>query len=197
MYVQRRRDRRRKHLCSADCVISRLSRWGLRGVTHALWAKGNLDIDRSTPGSNSDDPAYTSLLSSAGLALKYQAGTDTAGFAATSVPALLANATAVLTAQKDRSLRRAFHWQRLDSAVSSSRLLRSHSVARWRLCSGSRMGAPPPLDSLRVMPARRRPTGRWRQPPISLKISVRHCHRLARTRNLRPSVRRGPAALAL
>ncbi len=28
-------------------------------VTHALWAKGNLDIDRSTPGSNSDDNAYT------------------------------------------------------------------------------------------------------------------------------------------
>jgi hypothetical protein len=27
-------------------------------VTHALWAKGNLDIERSTPGSNSDDPAY-------------------------------------------------------------------------------------------------------------------------------------------
>ena len=63
-------------------------------VTHALWAKGNLDIDRSTPGSNSDDPAYTSVLSSVGLALEYQAGTDQAGFAATvaSVPALLASA---------------------------------------------------------------------------------------------------------
>ena len=72
-------------------------------VTHALWAKGNLDIDRSTPGSNSDDPAYTSVLSSVGLALEYQAGADTAGFAATvaSVPALLANATAELTTQKD------------------------------------------------------------------------------------------------
>ena len=63
----------------------------------------NLDIDRPTPGSNSDDPDYTSALSSVGLALEYQAGTDTAGFAATaaSVPALLANATAELTALKD------------------------------------------------------------------------------------------------
>jgi hypothetical protein len=67
-------------------------------VTHALWAKGNLDIERSTPGSNSDDPAYTSVLSSVGLALEYQAGADPAGFAATvaSVPALLVNATAEL-----------------------------------------------------------------------------------------------------
>ena len=67
-------------------------------VTHALWAKGNLDIDRSTPGSNSNDSAYTSVLSSVGLALEYQAGTDDAGFAATvaSVPASLANATAEL-----------------------------------------------------------------------------------------------------
>ncbi len=69
-------------------------------TTHALWAKANLDIDRSTPGSNSDDPAYTSVLSSVGGALEYQAGTDIAGFAATvaSVPALLANATAEIAA---------------------------------------------------------------------------------------------------
>ena len=73
-------------------------------VTHALWAKGDLDIDRSTPGSNSDDPAYTSVLSSVGLALEFEAGgADPAAFAATvaSVPALLANATAELQAMQD------------------------------------------------------------------------------------------------
>jgi hypothetical protein len=72
-------------------------------VTHALWAKGNLDIDRSTPGSNSDDPAYTSVLSSVGVALEYQAGADPAGFAATvaSIPSLLANATAEIAKMND------------------------------------------------------------------------------------------------
>jgi len=65
-------------------------------VTHALWAKGNLDIERSTPGSNSDDPAYTSVLSSIGQALEYLAGNDTATFVDTvnSVPALLSKAIA-------------------------------------------------------------------------------------------------------
>jgi len=63
-------------------------------VTHALWAKGNLDIERSTPGSNSDDPAYVSVLSSVGQALEYLAGTDPSTFATTvsGVPALLSKA---------------------------------------------------------------------------------------------------------
>ena len=67
-------------------------------ITHAIWAKANLDIERTTPGSNSVDPAYTSVLSSVGLGLEYLAGTSPANFAATiaSVPALLANATAEL-----------------------------------------------------------------------------------------------------
>jgi len=64
-------------------------------VTHAVWAKANLDIERSTPGSNSDDPAYTSVLSSIGVGLEYLAGADVNSFLATvaTVPGLLANAT--------------------------------------------------------------------------------------------------------
>jgi hypothetical protein len=63
-------------------------------ITHALWAKANLDIERTTPGSNSNDPAYTSVLSSIGVALEFQAGADVNGFAATvaSVPQLLQEA---------------------------------------------------------------------------------------------------------
>lgn len=69
-------------------------------VMHAIWAKGNLDIERSTPGSNSDDSAFTSVLSSIGGGLEYIAGVDPVQFATTvrGVPALLANATAELSA---------------------------------------------------------------------------------------------------
>jgi hypothetical protein len=81
--------------------ISQASMSGVYGaVVHAIWAKINLDIERSTPGSNSDDPAYTSVLSSVGVALEYLAGADPVGFASTvaSVPSLLSNATAEVAA---------------------------------------------------------------------------------------------------
>ena len=70
---------------------------GVFGATyHAVLAKGNTDLDRSTPGSNDPTPAALSVLSSVGELLCYQAGYDQAGFAATvaAVPSLLANATA-------------------------------------------------------------------------------------------------------
>ncbi len=76
---------------------------GVFGATyHAVLAKGNTDLDRSTPGSNNPTPAALSVLSSVGELLAYQAGADPAGFAATvaSVPALLANATAETAANK-------------------------------------------------------------------------------------------------
>jgi hypothetical protein len=71
----------------------------------AVQAKLVVDLDRSTPGSNSDAPAYTSILASTGEALAYLAGVDTATFASTvaGVPALLVNAMAELS--KDKSPR--------------------------------------------------------------------------------------------
>jgi len=65
-------------------------------VTHALLAKANLDIERSTPGSNQEEPAYTNVLSSVGQALEYSSNTDLTYFANTvsSVPQLLKNAVA-------------------------------------------------------------------------------------------------------
>jgi hypothetical protein len=70
---------------------------GVFGATyHAVLAKGNTDLDRSTPGSNDPTPAALSQLSSVGELLCFQAGADPAGFAATvaAVPQMLANATA-------------------------------------------------------------------------------------------------------
>jgi alpha-glucosidase (family GH31 glycosyl hydrolase) len=68
-------------------------------VTRAGLAKHNLDLDRTTPGSNTVQPAYTSVLSSQGEALAYLAGgkgADPVAFAAAvrSVPELLLNASA-------------------------------------------------------------------------------------------------------
>jgi hypothetical protein len=63
-------------------------------VTHALLAKANLDIERTTPGSNKDEPAYTNVLASVGQALEYSANTDAVYFANAvgGVPQLLKNA---------------------------------------------------------------------------------------------------------
>lgn len=52
-------------------------------ISRAIWAKSNLDLDRSTPASNSPGPAYMSVLASTGEALTVLAGTDAAAFAAT------------------------------------------------------------------------------------------------------------------
>mmetsp|Transcript_38622 Transcript_38622/g.76005 ORF Transcript_38622/g.76005 Transcript_38622/m.76005 type:complete len:1047 (+) Transcript_38622:22-3162(+) len=73
-------------------------------ITHALWAKLNLDIERSTPGSHHDDMAFTSVLSSVGQSLEYLAGTDTKAFstAISSIPGLLSNATTEVLAMKSK-----------------------------------------------------------------------------------------------
>jgi alpha-glucosidase (family GH31 glycosyl hydrolase) len=86
-------------------------------VMHAVWGKANLDLDRSTPGSNNVGPAYISVLASVGDALCYLAGTDVNGFANTilSVPALLANATADV--QTDKSPRIPYTLALLGSAM--------------------------------------------------------------------------------
>ena len=60
-------------------------------IQRAVWAKNNLDLDRSTPASNSPGPAYMSVLASVGEALTALAGTDAAQFAAT-----LTNVTTLL-----------------------------------------------------------------------------------------------------
>lgn len=52
-------------------------------ISRAIWAKSNLDLDRSTPASNSPGPAYVSVLASSGEALTVLAGADPAAFAAT------------------------------------------------------------------------------------------------------------------
>lgn len=62
-------------------------------ISHALWAKANTDTDRSTPGSENGNlqPAHMSILSSAGGALEYLAGTNTTAFVelVESIPSLL------------------------------------------------------------------------------------------------------------
>lgn len=63
-------------------------------VSHAIWAKANLDIERTTPGSNVNDPAPMSVVSSMGQALEYLAAASPANFSSTvaSVPSLMAAA---------------------------------------------------------------------------------------------------------
>ena len=59
-------------------------------VQRAVWGKSNMDLDRSTPDSNSPGPAFLSQLASVGEALAHWAGTDVGAFAGT-----LANVTAL------------------------------------------------------------------------------------------------------
>ncbi len=86
-------------------------------ITHANWAKQNLDIERTTPGSNVDAPAYTSVLASTGQALEYLAGSNPAAFAQAveAIPALLVNATAELTAMT--SVRKGYSIALLNNAM--------------------------------------------------------------------------------
>ena len=86
-------------------------------VTHALWAKLNLDLDRTTPGANTVMPAYTSVLASTGEALTYLAGADHAawGAAVAAVPGLLANGAKELAG--DASVRTPYSLALLASAV--------------------------------------------------------------------------------
>lgn len=91
---------------------------GVFGATyHAVLAKGNTDLDRSTPGSNDPTPAALSQLSSVGELLAFQAGADPAGFAATvaNVPAMMANATAETA--KNKSPRAAYALGLLQAVV--------------------------------------------------------------------------------
>jgi len=59
-------------------------------VQRAMWGKSNMDLDRSTPDSNSPGPAYLSQLASVGEALTHFAGVDAASFAG-----LIANVTSI------------------------------------------------------------------------------------------------------
>jgi alpha-glucosidase (family GH31 glycosyl hydrolase) len=65
-------------------------------IMHSLWAKGNMDEDRSTPGSENGNvvPAHMSVLASVGGALEYLAGANTTAWVETveSVPSLLEQA---------------------------------------------------------------------------------------------------------
>jgi len=67
-------------------------------ITHALWAKANLDIERTTPGSNVVEPASTSVLASMGQALEYLSMTNVNQFQAAvgNVPSLLGKAVSEL-----------------------------------------------------------------------------------------------------
>jgi hypothetical protein len=71
-------------------------------IQRAIWAKNNLDLDRSTPASNSPGPAYMSVLASVGEALTVTAGSDPAAFAANlnNVTTLLALARADVATDK-------------------------------------------------------------------------------------------------
>ena len=51
-------------------------------IQRAVWAKSNMDLDRSTPDSNSPGPAYLSQLASTGEALAHLAYIDPSAFAA-------------------------------------------------------------------------------------------------------------------
>lgn len=89
-------------------------------ISHAITAKLNVDLDRSTPGSNSDAPAYTSVLSSTGEALAYLANADTATFAAKakSIPQLLQQAASELSSSDGISPRLPYSMAILASARS-------------------------------------------------------------------------------
>lgn len=71
-------------------------------VSNALLAKANLDIERTTPGSNKEEPAYTNVLSSVGQALEFTALSSLDAFASAvkSVPELLTNAIGEIQALK-------------------------------------------------------------------------------------------------
>jgi len=93
---------------AAAAVMAKVASAGLYGtLIRAVYAHGNMDVDRSNPDSNSPGPAYLSQLSSVGVGLESMAdpAKDPTVFTATvgSVHALLANATAEL--QKSKSAR--------------------------------------------------------------------------------------------
>ena len=65
-------------------------------IQRAVWGKNAMDLDRSTPASNSPGPASLSVLASTGEALTHFAGNDAVSFAAA-----LANVTALTAAAVD------------------------------------------------------------------------------------------------
>ena len=75
-------------------------------VQRAVWGKSNMDLDRSTPASNSPGPAYLSVLASVGEALAHAAGTDAAAFAATLSNVTQLVAGAVADVQLSKSVRK-------------------------------------------------------------------------------------------
>jgi len=72
------------------------------GVNRALLAKANLDIERTTPGSNRNEPAYTNVLSSIGQGLEFASAADLPGFTGivNQVPKLIGEAMTEIQALK-------------------------------------------------------------------------------------------------
>ena len=79
-------------------------------VQRAVWGKSNMDLDRSTPDSNSPGPAFLSQLASVGEALAHWAGVDTGVFAGTisNVTNLLQGAITEVAAAAKKSPRANF-----------------------------------------------------------------------------------------
>ncbi len=75
-------------------------------VQRAVWGKTNMDLDRSTPASNSPGPAYLSVLASVGEALAHAAGVDAGAFAATLANVTQLVAGAVADVQTSKSVRK-------------------------------------------------------------------------------------------
>jgi hypothetical protein len=75
-------------------------------VQRAVWGKTNMDLDRSTPASNSPGPAYLSVLASVGEALAHAAGADAGAFAATLANVTQLVAGAVADVQTSKSVRK-------------------------------------------------------------------------------------------
>ena len=90
---------------AAPAIDASAGQYGV--IQRAVWGKTNMDLDRSTPASNSPGPASLSVLASVGEALAHLAGGNAAAFAAafanaTSLPsAAIAEVTASKSPRKD------------------------------------------------------------------------------------------------
>ena len=77
-------------------------------IQRAVWAKTNMDLDRSTPASNSPGPASLSVLASLGEALTHLAGADAPAFAAAFANASALNTAAIAEVSASKSPRKDF-----------------------------------------------------------------------------------------
>ena len=77
-------------------------------IQRGVWGKSNMDLDRSTPASNSPGPAFLSVLASTGEALTHLAGVDAAAFASTLNNVTSLVASAITDVQGSKSPRKNF-----------------------------------------------------------------------------------------